>query len=391
MKIPYKILQSNFFKQKYLLYFTSVVIIPLLIYYFTTRSVEVFEYILKPNSVPIEIMGTGTLEARLKSVVSSKISGRIQHISVDQGDVVRKGQLLFKLEDDDLKQQVEIADANLEFLQASVTKLDAEMKQAQAINDHAKSSYQRSKNLFATKSISVQEYEDALEKFKVAEYGLSHATAALLESRKQIVSAESALGYSKAKLADSLVSAPFDGVIIKRMKDPGDISVPGSAILTIASTKELWISAWIDETVVSKIDLLQPARIIFRSEANNSFEGQITRIGQETDRETREFVVDVTALRMPAKWALGQRAEVYIQVNKYKDSLIIPRKFLHIVNGRQGVFLKDSSNAKWHSPKLEMITSEHALVLDGLKEGEILLEPVNSQEHLRDGIKIELR
>ena len=55
----------------------------------------------------------------------------------------------------------------------------------------------------------------------------------------------------------------------------------------------LWISAWVDETELARIDEGQPARVVFRAEPDHSYEGRVTRLGRETDRETRECTVDV--------------------------------------------------------------------------------------------------
>ena len=74
-----------------------------------------------------------------------------------------------------------------------------------------------------------------------------------IEGRKQLIAAERNLAYRKALLDDTAIVAPFDGLIVQRQRDPGDIAVPGSAILSLVSTKELWITAWVDETEMSRV------------------------------------------------------------------------------------------------------------------------------------------
>ena len=95
-----------------------VVFLAAMSWYFS--AVSVVEYKVATGNLFAEVMGTGTLEARVKSTISSKISGRLQEILVVQGDKVVSGQLLFTLEDSDLRQQVEIAKATLVFWKASL-------------------------------------------------------------------------------------------------------------------------------------------------------------------------------------------------------------------------------------------------------------------------------
>ena len=76
-----------------------------------------------------------------------------------------------------------------------------------------------------------------------------------------MIAAETTLAYRKALLADTEIVAPFDGLIVQRHRDPGDIAVPGSPVLSLVSTKELWITAWVDETEMSRVAVGQPARV----------------------------------------------------------------------------------------------------------------------------------
>ena len=156
--------------------------------------------------------------------------------------------------------------------------------------------------------------------WKTAQAGVARTDAALIEGRKQLIAAETNLAYRKALLGDTEIVAPFDGLIVQRQRDPGDIAVPGSAILTLISTKELWITAWVDETEMSRVAIGQPARVVFRSEPDHAYRGEVARLGRQADRETREFTVDVRVLELPKNWAVGQRAEVYIETARQDRS-----------------------------------------------------------------------
>ena len=94
-----------------------------------------------------------------------------------------------------------------------------------------------------------------------------------------MIEAERSLAYRKALLADTEIVAPFEGLIVQRHRDPGDIAVPGTAVLSLISTKELWITAWVDETEMSRVAVGQPARVVFRSEPDHAYHGEVDAVG----------------------------------------------------------------------------------------------------------------
>jgi HlyD family secretion protein len=306
--------------------------------YWYFAAVAVVEHQIEAGELVAEVMGTGTLEARVKSTISPKIAGRVHEVFVDQGDHVKAGQLLFTLDDAELRQQVEMAQATLALWQASLDRLQADHDQAKAILDSAQKDFDRIAQLLVNQAVSVEEGDKATERLRIAEAGLSRAVAAQLEGRKQITTAEKTLAYSEARLADTRVVAPFDGLIVKRYRDPGDIGVPGSPILMLVSTQEIWVSAWVDETEMSRLHPNQSARVVFRSEAGKNYQGNVSRLGREADRESREFVIDVRVVTLPENWAVGQRAEVYVEVDRKSDVPLVPTKFVFWHGNTPGVF-----------------------------------------------------
>lgn len=227
--------------------------------------------------------------------------------------------------------------------------------------------------------MSEQESEKATEAFRVAEAGLARAEAALVEGEKQLIAAERNLAYRQALLADAQVNAPFDGLIIKRYRDPGDIVVPGSPTLALVSLDEIWVSAWVDETEMARLRVGQPARVVFRSEPQRSFEGQVSRLGREADRETREFVVDVRVLSLPQNWAIDQRAEVYVEVDRKSSVPVLPARFIVWPGPDAGVFRKEGERAQWQPVRPGLEARESVEVVEGLRPGDIVLTAAGGQ------------
>ena len=268
---------------------------------------------LVASSQGTEIMGTGTLEARVRSTVSARIQERLMEVLADQGDTVKAGQLLAKLDDAEVTQQVAIAEASLNAAKKTATRVTADLERSEAVLKQARLDEQRLASLVKSSAVSQTEADKAGEALKVAEADLKRANAAIGEAESQVLVAEKTLLYRKEQLAFTRIVAPYDGLIIRRDREPGEMLVPGGALMEVISLKELWISAWVDESFMAKVAPGQKARIVFRSEPGRDYPGEVSRLGRESDRETREFLINVRVTELPKNWAIGQRAEVYLQ------------------------------------------------------------------------------
>lgn len=367
----------------------ALAIIAAVAYWFFAAT-PVIEHRVEVGEVVAEVLGTGTLEARIKSTISPKIAGRVHEILVDQGDRVKAGQLLFSLDDAELEQQVEIAEATTAMWRASLDRLQADLNQAKAILENAKTDFDRIQKLVQSNAVSAEEGENATERVSIAEAGLSRSMAALVEGQKQITTAERTHAYHQARLADTRVNAPFDGLVVKRHSDQGDIGVPGTPILTLISTDEIWVSAWVDETEMSRIKSVQPARVVFRSESSHSYPATVSRLGREADRETREFVVDVLVTELPANWAVGQRADVYIEVDRRVEVPVIPAEFVVWHEKTPGVYRLVEDRSQWRAIQLGLRSTTKVEIVDGLALDDIVVVPAENMNLSLDNKRVKV-
>jgi len=345
-------------------------------YWFVFKPIPVRTHLVERGLVTSTVMGTGTLEARVKATISPKISGRLTAVYVDQGDQVTKGQLLAVLDDVDLRQQVEVAHAGISAAHASLDLVVADKRRAEAILEQARRDYQRSQNLTSAQVSTSEEFEKASEALAVAEAGVERAEAAIVESRKQILTTERTLAYHQARLTDTRMEAPFDGLIVKRHRDPGDVAVPGTAVLSLISTDVIWVSAWVDETEMARLAPSQKAEIVFRSEPDHVYQGEVLRLGRESDRETREFVVDVRVLTLPEVWAVGQRAEVYIETDHKENCTVLPQSLVLWKEGQPGVFMEADGKAVWRPLSLGLKGKTLVEILEGASPGDRVITPL---------------
>ncbi|MBI4659064.1 MAG: efflux RND transporter periplasmic adaptor subunit [Verrucomicrobia bacterium] len=360
------------------------------VYRLKLSPVSVVAHQVARGPVVAEVMGTGTLEARVEATISPKIQGRLAELLVDQNDRVEAGQPLGRLDDAEWKEQVAVAKAGLDAAMATVERVRADEARTQAVLNQAQLDHARALDLRKANVAAQADLDKAVESLRVGEADLNRALAAITEAERQRVTAEKTLAYHQARLADTQLLSPFDGLVVRRDRDPGDVVVPGSSILQLISTNELWISAWVDETAMADLSPGQKARVVFRSEPARSYIGEVARLGRQTDRETREFLVDVRVTELPANWAVGQRAEVYIETARKPSTLVIPKGFVAWREGKPGTFVDVDGKARWKDVSLGLQNEAFIEVRQGLHEGEHVVKPGGGKRPaLADGQRIK--
>ncbi|WP_372897739.1 efflux RND transporter periplasmic adaptor subunit [Stieleria sp.] len=380
-------MQSRFIRwsRTFAKWLAVLVVVAGAIYWLRFRPVPVQRVPVRSGLIVSEIIGTGTLEARVSTTISPKISGRITVVSADQGDAVAEGDLLVELDAAELQQQVEIAEANVAAAQAAIVRLSADKERATVVLDQTQRTSRRLESLLERSATSQEEFERATEAMSVAVADVARAEAAITEGQKVLLAAEKTLQYHQARLRDTRILAPFSGLITARHRESGDVVVPGSGILTLISTDVLWISAWVDETEMSRVAKDQPARIVFRSQPEQSYPGTVVRLANESDRETREFVVDVQANALPNQWAVGQRAEVYLETGRKSDAIQIDAASLVRTDDGHAVFVNDAGVARLRPVTLGLRGRDSVEVILGLSATDQVVMPRHGSAALVDG------
>ncbi|MCC6659525.1 MAG: efflux RND transporter periplasmic adaptor subunit [Phycisphaerales bacterium] len=359
------------------------------IWWFALTPVPVSSYTVSSGSVTAEVLGTGTLEARMSATVGPKIAGLITRITADQGDRVVAGATLVYLEDTDLQQLAALAEAEIAADVAGLDRLKADEARAAAILAQARLTHERLVKAAASSASSLQEVDKAAEALAIAEAERARADAASVEGQRRLAAAERTLDYHRARLRDTTIKAPFDALVVRRDRDEGDVVTAGSSILQLVSLQEMWITAWVDETELSRLAGGQPARVVFRSQPHAEFPGVVARVGRETDRETREVVVDVRTEKLPETWAIGQRAEVYIRVAERESVTTIPAAFVLVRDGRTGVMIDNDGRARWREIVVGLRGRDTVEVVSGLSSGETVVTPIKTATGaLREGRRV---
>lgn len=363
-----------------------------IIYWVRFRPIDVQAYQVVRGVVVAEVMGTGTLEAHTSAAVGSKIAGRIMEIRADQNDRVQKGQVLAILDDSELKSQVEVASAALQTAQATLARVKTDEARAEAVLELAHINHERAAKLQSQSAAAQLEVDTSREQLKVAQADLERSTAAIAEAEHQVVTAQNTLQYQKTLLDNTIIASPFDGLIVRRDHVVGDVIAAGTCIFQIVSTDELWASVWVDETSMAGLKPGQSARIIFRSLPGKEYPGAVVRLGREVDRQTREFLVDIQVQDLPGNWAVGQRVDAFVATDRKENVLALPYRMLAWKAGKPGAYVAKGGQAQWQLLKLGLKGLTAVEVVEGLTEAQtVVAVPANGgQPAPLDGRRIAL-
>ena len=260
-------------------------------------------------------------------------SDRISEMYVEEGDQVTKGQVLARLETEDLMHQIAVTKANIGAQEAQVDKLHhgtraedlaqarAKVDAAEAERDFLAADYQRKLDAYNAsngKSVSRQVLEDAQTKLKVAEAQMNQAREAnnlaiagprsedVAAGEAQLESLKNTLAREEYTLSQSELVAPSDGVVRSRLLEPGDMAFPQKPVYRISLNSKKWVRVYVPETDLGKIHEGSKAEVYIDSDPKNGIEGQVGYISS-----TAEFTpknVETSELRT----ALLYEVRVYV-------------------------------------------------------------------------------
>src|ERR1035437_7830971 len=169
--------------RKLLPWLVVAAVVAFAVYRLKFSPMPVTAYTVCMGEVRGEVMGTGTLEARVKTTISPRIQERLAEVLVDQGDYVKYGQLLARLDDAETKQQVAIAEATLVAGRATVERVSADEARSQAVLKQAQQDHQRSVDLLAAKISSQADFDKTAESLHVVESDLKRSRAVIVEAQ----------------------------------------------------------------------------------------------------------------------------------------------------------------------------------------------------------------
>ena len=314
----------------------------------------------------VVVTANGVVKPIDRIEIKSKASGQIEELPVEEGDFVRKGDLIARLDQRDERAEVAQAQADLDIAKA-------EIKQAQRTFD-------RRDQLFQDNHISEEERDQTALSLAVAEGKLIQATTTLERAEE--------------RLSESVVRAPIDGIILQKYVEEGQIIASGvsnvsggTPIVDIAGMSSVYIESGIDEIDIGKIQVGQTAMVIAEAYPQIKFNGRIVRIAPEAkiEQNVTLFDVIVEVQNTDGKLRSGMNTNMEISIVSRENVLLAPTIALQVPKGAKAqseermVLLKQGSEFVSHKVKTGLSNFKQTEILSGLTEGSILGIPMTSR------------
>jgi RND family efflux transporter MFP subunit len=230
-----------------------------------------------PSQQFVVLNSTGYVVAQRKAAISSKASGRLEWLGVAEGTRVKAGEIIARLDSRDVSAQLDAARANVNVARAALEQTLAEDRDAQA-------SLRRTRDLIAQKFVSQSALDQAKARSDRAVAGVASGKAGVTAAEANARNAQVAVDYT-------LIRAPFDGIILSKSANVGDMVTPFSsaadskgAVVTMADMSTLEVEADVSESSLSKISVGQPTEITLDALPDMRFAGTVSRMVPTVDR-----------------------------------------------------------------------------------------------------------
>ena len=240
------------------------------------------------QNVEVRVFGIGTIEAQVVSKVGFQIAGKVIAIEADQGELVKAGSLLARLDDDAQRAKLRKSEAAQQQAAANFAKARAQRERAEVSYQQKKSINMRRQTLVGRGSVSQEAAEDAqaAEEIALGDAKIIEADTKVASVMQDDTAAQRQI--DAVILAQHELRAPFDARVIARNKELGGIVNAGEAVFTLIAPDPIWVKAYVDEALTGGLSVGQRAFVRLRSDPNHLFEAEVVRIDQENDRLTEE-------------------------------------------------------------------------------------------------------
>jgi HlyD family secretion protein len=298
------------------------------------------------------ITASGTIEAT-EVAIESKVTGRIERLWADEGDRVTEGQLLVQVEIREIAAQVRGAEAQVEAARANLANLEAgsreqEIKKGEAALEEADANLEKTRTdrdrmekLHNDKVASDQEWERARTSYDVAvakkREAREHLDLLKAGTRRHVIEAaradfqraQAGLELAQAQMDNTRLTAPLASTVLLRNREPGELAIPGSPILTLGDLDHLWVSIYVKEADLGRVTLGEEAQITVDGLPGKTFRGKVTHISNKAEFtpktiQTKEervklvFEVKVAIENQNGELKPGQPADVELLIQELK-------------------------------------------------------------------------
>jgi RND family efflux transporter MFP subunit len=277
------------------------------------------------KAVAEQIVLVGNLIGEATVQVVPRVNGRLQSVGVKLADPVRRGQVIARVEDREIREQVRQAEASYQVAQASIRQREADLKLAQTNLDRSRSLYER-------QLLPQQTYDDTQARYEAAQAQIDLA-------RAQFEQAKARLDELKITLSNTLIISPVDGFVAKRFLDPGAFASTNAPVVAVVDISRVRMVANLVERDVRRVPVGTAARVEVDAFPGEQFKGRVSRVAPVFDPATRTAEMEVEVPNSAFRLKPGMYARVQLTVDTRANALTVPRSALVTLDGKNGVFV----------------------------------------------------
>ncbi|GFO53774.1 RND transporter MFP subunit [Geomonas sp. Red276] len=327
------------------------------------------------------------------------VSGKVVFVGPREGDFVKKGEVLARIDPTDFALSMkgaaaQAASAKAAFAKARSSVRPEELEQARIAFDRAEDEYRRMKILYDARSLAPNDfhkyqaaYESARQRYDEAKQGAQREDKDLaLASFDQ---ADAHLAVARKALSDSVLRAPADGYIAKRMIEPGETAAPGRPVFEIVQMDPVEVSVGVPETDVHLVRIGQQAQVTVPALPRRTFEGKVRVVNVSADPNTRTYMARIVLPNRDRALRIGMVAEASIRGDKQVALVTLPGDA--VVRDPQGatqvyVYYPDQKRVYAKRVEVGAMADKNVAIKSGLSGDELIV--VAGQGRLRNGLTV---
>ena len=284
---------------------------------------------------PAFACGNGRLEATEISI-STKLSGKIEGVLVNEGDYVKENQKLVQMQINTLEAQLEQNLANIKVKEAELQAAKAVVLQKKSSLKNAESRYNREKSLVAGDVVSKQAYENALAVYESAKAELAAAEANVTQKEAEILAAKADAKRTEQDIKDSSLLAPRDGRVQYKISEEGEVLSSGGKVLNIVDLTDVYMTFFLPEETAGKVKIGADVRIVLDALPNVPIPAKVS------------FVADVAQFTPKTVETKIERQKLMFRVKAKVDPEILKEHIDYVKTGLPGVaWVRLDDKAEW--------------------------------------------
>jgi RND family efflux transporter MFP subunit len=338
---------------------------------------------------------TGTLTAEEKSDVAAETSGRVVSTPVERGTAVAQGAELVTLSAVETEASLKEAEANAAQIEArlalsanggyDVNKVP-EVGNARANYDLANAEFARIEKLLAERVVSQSEYDQRKTQVEAARQQYESAKNAAEQQYQALQASRARVTLARKAVADTVVRAPFNGLVAERLVSTGDYVTRGTKVAQVVRITPLRVELTVPEQFVASVGVGQPVSFTVDAFAGRMFEGKVRYVSPALRAEQRALTVEAVVPNATAELKPGMFVTARVEQNKKEPAVLIPEAAVRIISGTARVFVVNGDHVEERIVTTGQKGDTLVEAVTGLKNGErVATENVNQ---LVDGIKV---